>query len=150
MFLVIHALMGSIIGLNFSSVFFIIFLAFLSHFLLDIVPHWDGYFDKEHFKNHTKLISNKKTVLIRFVDLFFVVLLMRMLSHEFNSSLLTLGALTALAPDAFNLGYFTRLKEGKRYKKYLHFHNNIQKETGFLFGLLTQITLFTILITILF
>ena len=60
MFVIIHALLGGLIGEYFNSILLIILFSFLSHFFLDMMPHWDGGgFDKKFF-NKNRFKDNKR------------------------------------------------------------------------------------------
>lgn len=150
MFYVIHAALGAIIGLHFHSVWLVIICAFLSHFLLDILPHWSLGFDKGYFKAYSKARLTRKMVFLGFIDAILAVSLIYLANLRFDSNLLILGSLAALFPDMMSAGYFTRIKKRKSYNKFLHFHNNIQREVGFLIGCFTQIVILIVFLFILF
>jgi hypothetical protein len=150
MFYFVHALLGGLIGLHFHSLLLIFSLAFLSHFLLDVIPHWDIGFDREHFKESSEVRITRKIVLISLFDLFLALFVVYELYHAFASKLLIFGAFASLLPDMISLGYFTKMKNKKRYNQFLHFHNNLQGEAGFYYGILTQLIIALILLIILF
>jgi hypothetical protein len=150
MLLIIHALLGSILGIHLHSAALIIFLGILSHFLLDMIPHWDGNFDKEHFRNYSMVNFNKRLIYLHLAESIFTAIFIYSLYATFSDKFMLLGAIAAILPDLANVGYLTRLRYKKSYKKYLHFHNDIQKDTGFMFGITTQIILLIIFLKILF
>ncbi len=150
MFYIIHVLLGGLIGLHFHSLLLVVLLAFLSHFVLDMLPHWSLGFDKEYFKEYSEPNWNKKMVFLGAIDSLMAIFILFMLNAKFESGLIIIGALVAVFPDIMGIGYFTRLKKRKKYKKFLHFHSNIQREVGFLAGCLIQITILLFLIAVLF
>ncbi len=150
MFYVIHVLLGGLIGLHFHSLLLVVVLAFLSHFVLDMLPHWSLGFDKEYFKKYSELNWSKKMVFLGVIDGLVAIYLLFVLNAKFSSGLILIGALVAVFPDMMSLGYFTRLKKRKKYERFLHFHSNIQREVGFLAGCLIQLTILLVLTAVLF
>jgi len=150
MFLVIHVLLGALIGLSFNSVLLVVVLAFVSHFLLDMVPHWDGAFDLAHFKKHFVPIYKKSFVYQTVIDIVLVLLVTILLYNHFGSGLVVIGAFAAVFPDVLKLGYFTKLKKYRWYRNHLMFHADIQGEASWLPGMLTQFLTLLVLLKFLF
>jgi hypothetical protein len=150
MLFIVHVLIGAVIGLYFSSAFVVIPVAFLSHFFLDCIPHWGLGFDNEDFKKNYNAKLRKKTLLYGGIDGLVAVILIFFMFGRFSSGMLLLGCMASVFPDILSLGYFTKIKHKKKYKKFLHFHNNIQKEAGFFIGMLIQMIIILVLIKILF
>jgi hypothetical protein len=149
MFLLIHALVGEALGIYFHSAALIILIGILGHFLLDMVPHWDGNFDREHFKNYSVIKCNKKLVYLRMTEVIATFMFIYFIYTGFGDKFMLLGAIASILPDLANIGYFTKLKNKKSYNKYLQFHSGIQKDCGLLFGLLTQLVVFVVFMKIL-
>ena len=150
MFFIIHALLGSLIAERFSSVLLIIALSLISHFLLDMLPHWDGHYNKKLFRITDKVIFRKSTAVLQLTDLFLTLILIIILYFEFDSKLMILGALVSILPDLAKAGYFTKLRKRKAYIAYLKFHSKIQKDVSWKLGLLTQFIVLILLLKILF
>ena len=150
MFCIVHALLGSLIGEYFSSMFIVIFLGVLSHFLLDLIPHWNGPYDKDNFKYFYSVKFNKINVYLVITDLLATIFLLFILHEKFHSHLMIFGAIAAILPDVANIGYFTKLKHKKNYKKLLYFHSNIQGESTVLLGILTQLIIVIVIMKIIF
>lgn len=150
MFMFIHALLGAIIGINFNSLTIIIALAVLSHFLLDMIPHWDGPFDKEFFYLFGELKAKKSRVFLAVFDLIITIFLIMELSVRFDSLQVIIGSLASITPDLIGIFYFTNIKNRRRYMKYLKFHSKIQKDATWKIGLAIQIIATIIFAKILF
>lgn len=150
MFLFIHVLLGVLIGTSFSSAALVFVLAFLSHFLLDMIPHWDNNFDIGNFKRTYKVYIDKILVFIVLSDWLFSFFLIFLLYDFFNTGLVIVGAFGAMLPDAMKLGYFTPLRNKKWFRQHLLFHAHIQKDVGLKIGLLTQVFALAILLKLLF
>ncbi|OGJ20864.1 hypothetical protein A3K73_05990 [Candidatus Pacearchaeota archaeon RBG_13_36_9] len=149
MFWFIHALLGGIIGTHFHSIFFIAVAALISHFILDMLPHWGIGFDIDYFKEFYEAKITKNIFFFALFDAFITLLLLFIFYHELHSKLFILGAFFSLLPDLVSLCYFTRIKNRKNYRRYLKFHSRIQKEADFMFGMLTQIVILIILLYVL-
>ena len=135
MFIFIHFIAGLLIGLSFKSKVLVIILALVSHFLLDMVPHWDGDFDKKYFELTGKVHITKKDVILHIMDFFMVIIGIFIFWHytkifniNFTKTTVTLGIFMSLLPDLLKFGYVTKLKNKKSFRNYLKFHSNIQKK----------------------
>ena len=150
MFYIVHVLLGALIGLHFNSLFLAVSTAFLSHFLLDMIPHWGLGFDKEYFRDYSKAKITRKIFFFGFFDAVLALFLIYFLYLRFNNLNVFFGCFASVLPDVLSLGYFTRIKKNRKYKGFLHFHNNIQREVGFLFGMVTQAVALLFLMLLIF
>ncbi|MFA4960449.1 MAG: hypothetical protein WC548_02185 [Candidatus Pacearchaeota archaeon] len=150
MFYIVHTLLGGFIGLHLNSIILIILIAFLSHFVIDNIPHWGIGFDKNNFKKNYQVNFHKKMIAIGIIDGVIAIFLLIFLYGKFNNTHLVIGCMASVMPDILSVGYLTKFKHKKRYKKFLKLHNNIQREAGFFFGIITQLILILILLEILF
>lgn len=150
MFYIVHTLLGGIIGLKFDSVTLIILAGFLSHFLLDNIPHWGLGFDKNNFDKNYHVNFNKKMILVAAIDGITAIFLLVFLYGKFDNSHLVIGCMASVFPDILSVGYLTKFKHKKSYKKFLMVHNKIQREAGFFYGIITQAILVIIFLEILF
>jgi hypothetical protein len=121
-------------------------LSFLSHFVLDMIPHWNLGFDRNHFEENYQLSFKKKTAFFFLIDVAITLALFYIFYKDFNSELVVFGAIVAVLPDIMSLGYFTRLKDKKKYNKFIKFHNKVQRDAGFVFGMITQLIIAWILL----
>lgn len=150
MFLIIHVLLGALIGMQYQSILLIIIFAFATHFLLDVIPHWDSIFDNDYFKKNFVAKLHVASVLIVTVDVILALCLTWYLYSVLGSGLVLVGALVSMAPDFLKLGYFTPLKRVGWYKRHLLWHAKIQRQTGALYGLFTQVVTAGLLVWALF
>jgi len=96
MILSVHIILGAAIALNINPLFGGLLLAFLSHYLLDALPHWEYSIKNIKEKNwRSSLVDFLKISL----DIFFGFLIVYFLSKNFI--LASLGALFAVLPDIF-------------------------------------------------
>jgi hypothetical protein len=145
----IHVLIGMVIGLKFN-ILLIVILGLISHFLLDIIPHWDGSYNKKEFEKTGKYEFNRKTTIIRSTDAIIALILIGVFFNITNSYLLLFGAFISLLPDLVKGGYIIGLNKNKSFMKYLRWHSKIQGETSALKGLLIQAVALIILLTLIF
>lgn len=145
----IHILIGMIIGVQFKSPWLIIPIAFLSHFVLDAIPHWDGNFDKKKFKKTGKGTITDTDMIVKFLDIIGSLSVIIYFYMQSDRNLMVLGAIMAILPDLSKVGYLTKLKNTKGYMHYIMFHNNIQSEATMRNGLSIQAVFFISLVIIL-
>lgn len=150
MLMIIHALIGSIIGQYSHSVILIIISSLIIHFLIDMIPHWDGTFNNKLFYITDRAIIKKSTLLFHLIDFLCALLLIMFLYHDFHNKLIILGALFSIFPDVMKIGYKTRLRDRKSYMKILRFHSKIQKDISWKIGLIVQAIIILILLMVLF
>ncbi len=117
-----HALTGSLIGLMVGSPWLAIPLAFMSHFVLDAIPHF-GVSDP-------KLNSRLFSLYLIFDAAMVLVLLGCLIVFQPASWVAGVcGAVAAASPDLMWLPDYIRAHKGKALAKHRHivlFHKNIQ------------------------
>jgi len=151
MLAIIHALMGGFIGEEFHSVLFIILASFVLHFIMDMLPHWDANFDRKKFH-----ASGEPPQLSRFAKVWFItdmliaLILIISLYQIFDNKKIILGAFIGILPDLMSLGYKTKLRNNKRYAKFVKFHSKIQGETNWQKSLISQAIIIAIIISLFF
>jgi hypothetical protein len=151
MFYIIHAILGCIIGSYFNSWVVVALVAFAAHFFFDMLPHWDGPYDKAHFEKTGNLKMHGIMPYIEGFDFIMAILIASYLVHisAVPTEIMVIGIAASLAPDVLKVGYFTPLKNNKLYMKYLQFHSKIQNEVGWKTGLAIQmITVILLLIAL--
>ena len=136
MFVFIHLILGLLIGLQFQSITLIIILALFSHFLLDYLPHWDGWFDKEYFERTGFVHITKKDIAVTSFDFILTILSIFIFWHYaflthlgYSKMNVALGAFMSVFPDLLKIGYLTDLKRMNVYNRYLKLHSKLQKKS---------------------
>lgn len=138
MFYFIHILSGALIAKYFPSLWPVIILSIISHFILDIIPHWDGA---------GKLTKQK--IIIEIADILVGIVTISILFTKFNSTLMLVGIFFSLLPDMLKIFYFTPLKNTNLVQGYMKFHSKIQGKASVVTGLITQLITVIILIILL-
>lgn len=135
--------------MEFKSLWLIIPIAILSHFILDGIPHWDGNFDKKKFKKTGKAVITDTDMIVKFLDIIASVAVIVYFYTQSDRNLMVLGAIMAILPDMSKIGYLTKLRNTKGYMHFIMFHNNIQRETTMKNGLSIQAVCFVLMVIVL-
>jgi hypothetical protein len=148
MFLTVHAPLGIIIGQHVNDPFLAFVIGFISHYILDIIPHGDTDVPQK-YKNTIYI------VLAGLIDSACLILLsVFLLLH--NVGLLTpsiiLGTFGAILPDLFQLFYYKYRGKNSAKIQGIHnfFHDLIAKKLQFKFanGIIFQVISLIILLII--
>jgi hypothetical protein len=152
MFLAIHAAAGALIGAKTSHPIFALVFGFISHFILDLIPHGDEQMGEEYNRGCGKI----KYPVIVGADILvtiFATLIIIFFDLPFNPWCVALGIVGGLLPDVLQMAYaFSRhpwLKNFFDLHKALHYKHGrftMRLRYGFLFqaGILVLLFLITI------
>lgn len=117
----VHILIGTLIGLSLNNFFLIAILAFISHFLLDAIPHWD----QGSFKRGKHDWKPKDWFLV-FVDVVIGTSIALYLALRFEFWPVFIGVAFAIAPDVIdNLAWIFRWNYKPFFKKFQQIHARI-------------------------
>jgi hypothetical protein len=151
MWAIVHVLVGVFLGKQIDSLYLVILISLILHYVFDMFPHWDfADLDKKHFSKTGEIIISKITVVYYSLDIIFSLILMYFLFKIFDNNLIIFGGIFSLVPDFLNILYKTPLKKNKFYMNSLKFHAKIQKETTFLKSLLSQGIIIILLLILIF
>lgn len=150
MLLTPHAMVGAAIGASTDNLVYIIILAFMSHFILDALPHfdwgtWHGYKEFE---------LERKDYVMAGIDIAMVLIFTYYLWHNTYDNKLLIGAFFAILPDLFDNVPFWK-DTLRKYAPFKHLHSlhkliHFQiKEKYWIWGILTQITIILLALIIL-
>jgi hypothetical protein len=139
MLISVHAVVGAIIGENVNKPLIAFVLAFISHFLLDLIPHGD----KELIKAYRNDFKNKAMLYLIYFDLITTPILLGLLfyTHEITYSEPVLwGIIGGVLPDIL-VGiheifdkYFTRTHKFHNWT-----HERLKWSIPLKFGIIVQI-----------
>lgn len=127
-----HLVFGAAVGAYFDKAIYVVPLAAASHFLLDSLPHLQGYIEVEDF--------NKKDILLLLADASVGIMLVAILAFsDPKTELIILGAFSAYLPDFHHI-YQVLFGPDKltRYNK-LHRKFHWKRDMRILPGMATQI-----------
>ena len=119
-----HALTGAVIGLSIDNPALALPLAFLSHFVLDAIPHYGSSITGDATLRSKAFTAG---LYIDAVACGLLVLLLFMV-HPKQWLQAAIAAFLAASPDFFSLGRYLAARRGKTYKPnlYARFASNIQ------------------------
>jgi len=135
-----HALTGGVIAYKIDDPLVALPLALASHFVIDMLPHWNPHLAKE--KKTLGVISLKTTLLITLDCLIglglglFVVF--KALPNVTKSVLVLAGCFLAILPDLVEAPFFFLNQKNKVIKKFIKFHGGFQFNLSFWPGILFQ------------
>ncbi|MBU2496895.1 MAG: hypothetical protein KJ767_02450 [Nanoarchaeota archaeon] len=143
-----HALLGTLIGYSLSNLFLIAIIAFLSHFLLDALPH----IDTGSFKRKSQY-TRKDWYIVMFdiiIGLAFVIYF----ALKLGFLPVFIGAFFAILPDAIDgSAWLFKFKKMAFFKKMNAFHENFgfkMKHEFILLGYIIEVAVILGLLSILF
>jgi len=119
-----HTVTGVVIGSAIGSPLVALPIAFASHFILDLLPHW-GDARVPHASRTFKTIIIVDTVV---TTLFLIAVLIAKPKHWLT---MIVAGLIAMSPDLMWLPNFIRTirkRTVRSYNKLMHFHENMQIE----------------------
>ncbi len=129
-----HVALGVAIAVAIPNPLISIPLAFVSHFMLDIVPHWNPHINTE-MKKYGKLTN--PTFFIIGVDLTLALILTIVVAK--SNPYIYLASFMSILPDIAEGPYFLFGWRNKYLDKILKFQVSIQAKANMFWGLLTQI-----------
>ena len=136
-----HALVGAAIATKIPNPVISLPLAFASHFVLDMVPHWNPHLNTE-LKTHGKVTKRSRNIVI--VDVVSALSFGTLMATPFATSpthmiYIFLGAFVGVLPDVVEGPYFFFNWKPAAIKKWLAFQKSIQVDTTLVPGIATQI-----------
>jgi len=148
MLTIVHLLLGAAIGKYFSNLWLIIPIAFLSHYLLDFIPHSQPQSVKKYKKYGLKG-CDKKDLLLKAIEPILGIVLTFYLSYiNFTYFLpMIIGAFFSWLPDLF---LYPGWRDNSKIAKFIHLgkESKFHKHIKFIQGMLIQLIITLLLIYI--
>lgn len=146
----VHAATGGMIALKIGHPLISLPLAILSHFALDLLPHWNPSLSKEK-KNKGKISS--KTKLIIFFDCLIGLILglkiaFGVLPNTNKAILVILGCLAGILPDLIEAPYFFLNKNFPSLNGLIAFQNRHQWNISIVTGIIFQLVFLLLIISL--
>lgn len=137
-----HALTGAAVASKVQNPWFSLPLAFLSHFLVDLLPHWNPSLKMTKKKEGLFYLPAKTVTLILIdclIGLFLSLFLVFRALPDFNQALvIAAGAFLAILPDLAEAPYLFFGQKNQLIDRLLRFQQKHQGKVPFLPGLLFQ------------
>jgi len=136
-----HAVVGAAIATAIPNPFIAIPLAFLSHFALDMTPHWNPHISTE-LKKYGEVTQKSKNII--YLDLALSAALTVFIASRAlpdTGHFLTIGTagFAGILPDVIEAPYFFLHWKTKFLENWLKFQKSIQNDVGVFWGLSTQL-----------
>jgi hypothetical protein len=136
-----HVAIGAAIATKIPNPYLAIPLAFLSHFVMDRIPHWNP-----HLVTETKKYGSptRKSVIIIVVDVALSLILgtylsLQALPDKAHAATIFLACFASVLPDLIEFPYFFLKVRSKFLNTWLMFQKSLQVDTTPFWGLLTQV-----------
>ena len=135
-----HVFVGAAIAVAIPNPFVAIPLAFASHFILEMVPHWNPHLNTETEKyGHPTVRSTKIVVADSLTALTGgSVIAASVLPNFGHAATILLACLASVLPDLIEAPYFFLKIKNKMILKWISFQKSIQSDTTLIPGLITQ------------
>ena len=138
-----HVAVGAAIATKIPNPFIAIPLSFLSHFVLDKVPHWNPHIFYETKKYG---MPTQKSIGIIAVDVAIALATGSLIAGQAMPNVghavtILAACLASVFPDLVEAPYFFLRIRNKTLKNWLDFHKSLQTDTTPFWGLLTQFLL---------
>ncbi len=136
-----HVVVGAAIAAKVVNPYLAIPLAFASHFVLDMVPHWNPHLNTETKKNGR---PTKNSTLFVFADVCLaliagIFIAAQALPNEAQAITILLASFAAVLPDVIEGPHFFLGIRNKFIEKWIAFQKSIQNDTNIYAGLATQV-----------
>lgn len=135
-----HVFIGAAIATAIPNPFIAVPLAFASHFVLEMVPHWNP-----HLNSETKKFGQptRRSTFITTVDATLALVSGSIIAYQAfpdMSQVVTILAccFAAVLPDVMEGPYFFLHMKNAFIEKWIAFQKSLQNDTGPVFGMLTQ------------
>jgi len=136
-----HVFIGAAIAAKIPNPFIAIPLAFASHFLLEMVPHWNPHLNSETEKYGQ---PTKRSTVITAIDSTLALVSGSLIAYQAlpnigQSALILACSFAAVLPDVLEGPYFFLRVRTARIKKWIAFQKSLQCDISPVWGLLTQV-----------
>lgn len=136
-----HAIVGAAIATQIPSPLVSLPLAFASHFILDMLPHWNPHLNTEIKKYGRVTTISKLTIYAdTAIALASAILIARTFGETQTSQMIIMaGSLMGILPDVLEFPYFFLGMRDKFSKTILRIQKSIQTDVSFIPGVLSQV-----------
>lgn len=135
-----HVLVGAAIGAKLQNPVLAIPLAFASHFVLDILPHWNPHINQEikKFGKPTKFSTRLITVDSTLALLIGSSIALNYYPDMAKIMLILLCCFAAVLPDVVEAPYYFLGKKSQLVENWIKWQKSIQNDVPAFWGLLVQ------------
>ncbi len=135
-----HVAVGAAIASQIPNPLISIPLAFASHFVLELVPHWNPHLNTE-LKKFGK-VTDKSTKIVA-IDVCLAIAVGSFVAYQAlpdqgHAATILAASLASVLPDVVEAPYFFLKMKSKVIDKWIAFQKSLQNDTNIFFGLATQ------------
>lgn len=137
-----HVVVGAAIATKIANPYLALPLSFLSHFLLERVPHWNPHLNRE-IKKHGRItpISTAIVVVDVAVSLILGTYIASLKLPDYGqSATILIACFLSVLPDVVEGPYFFFKIKYPFIIPWIKFQKSLQADTGIVIGLATQLT----------
>lgn len=136
-----HVVLGAAIAIKVGNPYLAVPIAFLSHFVLDKIPHWNPHFYTETNLNGT---PDKRSIKLAAVDSTLALVTGLFIASQFlpdyNKALIIIVcSFAGVLSDVIKIPYFFLNKRTGFFKIWTDFERSLQVDTSIVPGILTQL-----------
>jgi hypothetical protein len=136
-----HVFIGAAIAVAIPNPFVAIPLAFASHFVMEMIPHWNPHLNSETLKFGS---PTKRSTVITSIDSTVALVSGSFIAYKFlpniHQAILILACcFFAVLPDVMEGPYFFLHAKTEWIKKWIAFQKSLQCDTTAFWGILTQL-----------
>ena len=147
-----HAIVGATIAIKIGNPLLSLPLSLLSHFALDLLPHWNPNIFTE-VKKYGKVSSFSKKIIL--VDSFLALIIGSLLAISFYPNFgriitVLLGCFLAVLPDVAEVPFFFAGSQNKHLTTYIKLHRRLQFSAPLKLGIITQTIVLALCFLIIF
>lgn len=142
-----HAVIGATIATKVGSPLLSLPLTLLSHYIFDLIPHWNPHIYRE--VNHEGRVSERSKKII-LIDGLLALVVGTLVALRFYPDLARVAVVLAacflaVLPDLIEAPYFFFFHSRNKYLvSYIKLHRRFQKKSSFWPGILTQIVILAV------
>jgi len=147
-----HTVVGATIAIKIGNPALALPLSFLSHFLVDLLPHWNPHIFKEKQK-FGKISTSSKTIIVTDSLLSLIIgSLISLRAYPDWGGILTIlmACFLAILPDLIEAPYFFAKFKNPKLLNYINFHRHFQVKASFWVGIITQIIVVVVCLYLIF
>lgn len=135
-----HVFVGAAIATKIPNPWIAIPLAFASHFILEMVPHWNPHLSSETKKYGQP--TRQSTAMVIFDSTTALMcgsaIAYNALPDKIHAATILFACLASIMPDLIEAPYFFLKVRHKLIEKWIKFQKSLQNDTSPIAGLLTQ------------
>jgi len=141
-----HVITGIAIAANVAPLWASVPLSFASHFVLDMIPHWNPHLNTE-MRTYGKITQRTKNIIYVDTAVAFGIIGFAMLRAGVTTPYafaIGLNGIASITPDLMEAPYFFFHMRHKALLVWLKFQKSIQSDAELIPGLLTQVVVIAV------